>query len=207
LYGDGALRSRALPAMATSSASQRRQLVRVVGEQQQRRRDAEQRYHVRDLVVAAVVAHQPHAVVRLEGGQTVAARLHDHAIARLRAESGAASLLHQVEDHAAARIGDARQRELELIDAVAVTAAVGLAGDARRVHARQHRLAAAQVAVCDRERIATGGDVLEHVRREVAVHGGERRRTAAQHLSGDVVARAAHGERPGSRFSVLMTRK
>ena len=72
------------------------------------------------------------------------ARLHQHAVARLGGEAGAASLLREVEEHAAPGAGDGGERGVELLGAVAVAGAVDLAGDARGVHAREQRRAAAE---------------------------------------------------------------
>ena len=81
---------------------ERGDLVGVVGQQLEGGGDAEQPAREADLVVAAAVVREPHPRVGLEGGETVPARLHHHAIARLGDEAGAAPLLHEVEDDAAA---------------------------------------------------------------------------------------------------------
>ena len=81
----------------------------------------------------------------------------------------AALVTTQVDHHPAALLDDALHRLLQLRAAVAARRPEDVTGEALRVHAAQHRLAAAQLL-----RVAVHqGDVLGVVDADVVAHGGE----------------------------------
>jgi hypothetical protein len=187
-----------------AGSAQRIELPGVVGEDAERRRDAEQAAGGDDLVVAPLVVTEPEALVGLEGGQSVAARLHQHAVARLGREAGTAPLLRQVEEDTASRAGDGAEGGVELLGAVAIAGAVDLAGDARRVHAGEQRCAAAEAADGHREGGVPRRQVVEAVDPEPAVDGVEPLRVEREQgpLHG-----GRHRALRGSCFCVFMTWK
>ncbi len=167
-------REGAVPGDRDARVPQHGQLLGVVGEQPERRPHAEEPAGGGHLVVAPLVAPQAELRVGLEGRQAVAARLHEHAVTRLGGEARAAAFLREIEEHAAAGGGDGGERGVELLGAIAVAGAVDLAGDARRVHSSQQRGATGEIADGDRDRRLAGGQVVEAMGAEAAVHRVER---------------------------------
>jgi len=102
----------------------------------------------------------------------------------------AAAFLAQVEQDAAAFLGDALQRAFELGAAVAALREHHVAGQAFGVHPRQHRLAGRQVAQSHRQVFLAGGRLDPGVQREL----GPRRRQRAR---GGIVQQGRRGEGGG----------
>src|SRR4029453_18974083 len=95
--GRGADRDGPVPGDDDADGAQRVQLLGVVGQHAERRRDAEKAAGGGDLVVAPLIVPQPETLVRLEGGEAMAARLYQHAVARLGSEARAAAFLGEIE--------------------------------------------------------------------------------------------------------------
>ena len=182
----------------------RHQLLGIVGEDAQASVHAEEAACRGDLVVAALVVSEPQAVVGVERGETIPARLHQHAVARLGGEAGAASFLRQVEEDAPSGRGDCRERGVELLGAVAVARTVHLAGDARGVHACQQRSAGRQVAAGDGDGGLPRREIVEEVRAEAPVDRVERPHAKREERALDA---RPHRDAPGSCFCVFITWK
>src|SRR6185295_18491415 len=88
--------------------------------------------------------------------------------ADLVGEADAATFLIQVEDEASTFGSDARHRRVQLRAAVAARRVKHVAGEARRVHARQHTVAVADLAEHERDVLLAVGEILERVDLEVA---------------------------------------
>ncbi len=155
---------------------ERSHLLRVVGEQDQPGADAQQRSERRHLVVAPDVRAETHLGVGLEGREALAARLYQHAIARLGGEPRAASLLQQVEDDAASGVRDPGECGVELFRAVAVAAAERFAGHARRMDASEERRGRRDVARGEGDGRRARDRAPRHEDAEGAVCGRERHR-------------------------------
>ena len=144
-------------------------LVGIVGEQLEGGLDREHPTHRRDFVVAPLIGRQAQSIVRLESREALAARLHEHAIARFRGQAGTAPLLHQVEEHPPALARNRLQRCVQLFGAVAVAGAKGLARHTGRVDAREQRIRSRNGATRQRDRQIARRQVAEHPNAELAV--------------------------------------
>ncbi len=85
----------------------------------------------------------------------------------------AATFLAQVEDDAAAFLGDRLHGAAQLRAAVAVAAAERVAGEALRMHAGEHGRRGVDVAKAQRGVLESGREILEPVHLEIAVGGVE----------------------------------
>src|ERR1051326_1383240 len=133
-----------------SGAGETIELRRIVGEQADTRA-AEHLEHARGNAVVALV------VVEAEGGvgvDRVEALILELISAHLVDEPDAAPFLLEIEDHAAAGLVEPRQRELELVAAVAAARAEHVAGEAGRMQPHRHRLGKNRLANHDRDRVA-----------------------------------------------------
>ena len=127
-------------------AAQRFDLRRVVGDEANAR-DAELVEHGRCRGVVARVDGQAEGDVRVD---SVEALVLQRVRADLVREADTASLMTEVQDDAAAGARDGLERLLQLLATVAAERAEGVAGEALRVEADEHRLRPAQDAARDR---------------------------------------------------------
>ncbi len=174
------------------------EFVGVVGEDDERRGDAEQVADVGDAIVVAVVLFEAHRGVGLEGGKLIEGSLDEHAVAGFTDVADAAAFLHEVEKDAAAFFGDDLEGAFELLNAIAVAAAEGFAGDAGGVDAGVESFGTADVAEREGDDVVLVYQVLEDVgaKRTVARverTGGEVKRGAVerafvQNLGGESAA-------------------
>ena len=110
-------------------------------------------------------------------------------------QADAAALLRHVEQDAALLGRDQRQRELELLAAVAAQRVEDVAGEALGVHAHEHVLGAVDVAVHERDVRLAGERLAEGDRGELAVRGRQRARTSCARRA----SRCGAGTRSGRR--------
>ena len=101
----------------------------------------------------ARVGRKAELEVRLDGVEPLLLQL---VRLELVEQADAASLLRHVEEHAAVLGGDAAEREVELLAAVAAQRVEDVAGEAFGVDADEHVLRAVDVAVHEREVRAAG---------------------------------------------------
>ena len=94
-------------------------------------------------------------------------------------QADAAALLRHVEEHAALLGADPRERELELLAAVAAQRVEDVAGEALGVDAHEHVLLALDLAADERDVVLAGQRLAERDRRELAVRGRQPHRRHA----------------------------
>lgn len=125
-----------------ADVGQRGDLARIVGHQAQRS-DAEVRQHGFAQLIAAHVGRKTEGRVGLDGiGPTILQLVGSDLVD----QADAASLLAEIHEHAPAGLGDPPQRLFKLGTAIAALAEQGIAGQAFRMDASQHRLAVGDIA-------------------------------------------------------------
>ena len=160
-------------------------LLRVVREDADRR----QAEVGEDLAADPVLAHvgrEAELEVGLDGVEPVLLQL---VRLQLVQEADAPALLRHVEEDAALLGGDARERQLELLAAVAAERVEDVAGQALGVDADEHVLLALDLALDERDVVLAGQRLAEGDGGEVAVRGrqphrGHRARRASRAAAG-----------------------
>ena len=149
-------------------------LVGIVGEDGERRGDAEQVVDMGNVLVVAVVLFEADGGVSLKSGQLVERSLHEHAVAGLADVADASAFLQKIEEDAGAFFGDDLERAFKLLHAIAIAAAQRLAGDAGGVQAGVKGLGADHVAMGERDDVVLVDQILENIGAKESVAGVER---------------------------------
>ena len=116
--------------------------------------------------VFAEIGLEPKPLVRLDGVQSFL--LLQLVGVNLVREANATPLLPQIDDHAAAFLGDHLHRPPQLVAAIAPLRAEHIAGEALAMHAHQHIALACDVALHKRDVMLTVHHRAVEIQREIA---------------------------------------